>query len=124
MLGGLKCYEGPWGSCLFNGDPRRSKKDHRGFPGVLEGAEETWGVTFEVMGGYWGFRGGNRRFGPPLVGFGFVRDLGGSQAVKDGITGGFQGVLDPRKVFVRGISRSLWGQNRSGRFLSEFKGLF
>ena len=34
------------GSCLFNGDPRRSKKDHRGFPGVLEGAEETWGVTF------------------------------------------------------------------------------
>ena len=44
-------------------------------------------------------------------------DLGGSGAVKDWITGGFQGVLDPRKVFVRGISRSLSGQNRSGRFL-------
>ena len=38
LLGGLKCYEGPWGSCLFNGDPRRSKKDHRAFSGVLEGA--------------------------------------------------------------------------------------
>ena len=55
---------------------------------------------------------------------GFVRNLGGSEAVKNGITGGFQGVLDPRKAFVRGISRSLWGQNRSGMFLSEFKGLF
>ena len=56
--------------------------------------------------------------------WGFVKDLGGSEAVKDRITGGFQGVLDPRKVFVRGISRSLWGQNRSGRFLSELEGLF
>ena len=55
---------------------------------------------------------------------GFVRNLGGSEAVKNGITGGFQGVLDPRKVFVRGISRSLSRQNRSGRFLGGFGGLF
>ena len=55
---------------------------------------------------------------------GFVRDLGGSEAVKNGITGGFQGVLDPRKVFVRGISRALWGQNRSVRFFGWFGGLF
>ena len=55
---------------------------------------------------------------------GFVRDLDGYQKVKDGITGGFQGVLDPRKVFVRGISRSLWGQNRSVRFFGWFGGLF
>ena len=34
---------------------------------------------------------------------GFVRNLGGSEAVKNGITGGFQGVLDPKKVFVRGV---------------------
>ena len=46
LLGGLRRYKGSWGVCLFNGDPRQSKKDHRGFPGVLEGAEETWGVTF------------------------------------------------------------------------------
>ena len=69
LLGGLRRYKGSWGVCLFNGDPRQSKKDHRGFPGVLEGAEETWGVTFEVTGGYWGFCGGNRRFGTLLFGF-------------------------------------------------------
>ena len=47
---------------------------------------------------------------------GFVRNLGGSEAVKNGITGGFQGVLDPRKIFVRGISRSLWGKIDLGGF--------
>ena len=47
---------------------------------------------------------------------GFVRNLGGSEAVKNGITGGFQGVLDPRKVFVRGISRSLSAKIDQGGF--------
>ena len=53
VLGVMRDFEG---SCLFNGDPRRSKTDHRDW--ILEGAEEAWGVIFEVVGGYWGFCGG------------------------------------------------------------------
>ena len=123
LLGGIKCYEGPWGSCLFNGDPRRSKKDHRAFSGVLEGAQEAWGVIFEVIGGYRGFCEVLGDLEDCWLVWVLFWDLGGSGAVKDWITGGFQGVLDPRKVFVRGISRSLSGQNRSGRFLGGFGGL-
>ena len=44
-LGGLACSMG------IPGDKKR-------ITGVLEGAEEAWGVIFEVVGGYWGFCGG------------------------------------------------------------------
>ena len=66
---------------------------------LLEGGEEAWRVISEVIGGYWGFCGGHRRFGTLLVGFGFYRGswrIPGSQKWDHR---GIQGVLDPRKVF-------------------------
>ena len=81
--------------------------DKKRITGVLEGAEEAWGVIFEVIGGYWGFCGVFRRYRRLLVGFGFCKEswrVRGSQ-----------------KWDHRGISRSLGPQEG---FCEGGQGLF